>query len=83
VALYIVISVLVAALAVVTVVALALGVLSMLGAVRLARCSACGHLTVTDTRTAPGSCPQCRHEHLTHPLASLHHVHLRVPAIRH
>jgi predicted Zn-ribbon and HTH transcriptional regulator len=72
---YLIIAVLVVALAVVTLAALAIGVLSMLGVVRLARCARCGHLTLTDARLAPGSCPQCRHEHLTHPFAALHRIH--------
>lgn len=82
-AVYIVIAVLVAALGIVTLAALALGLLSLPGLVRLERCGRCGHLTVTDARSAPRSCPQCRHEYLTHPLASLHHVQLRLPLTRH
>jgi hypothetical protein len=42
---------------------------------------ACGHLTVTDARIAPQSCPQCRHEHLAHPLASLHRLPGRRPLL--
>ena len=73
-ALYILIAVLVSVLAVATVLAALLGILGLFGIVRFARCGGCGHLTVTDARIAPQSCPQCRHEHLTHPLASLHHL---------
>jgi len=78
-ALYILIAVLVCVLAVVTVFAAILGILGLFGLVRFARCGCCGHLTVTDARTAPQSCPQCRHEHLAHPLASVH----QLPALLH
>jgi predicted Zn-ribbon and HTH transcriptional regulator len=73
-ALYILIAVLVSVLAVATVFAAILGLMGLFGIVRFARCGCCGHLTVTDARTAPQSCPQCRHGHLVHPLASLHHL---------
>lgn len=78
-AVYVVIALLVGVLAIATVAAAIIGILGLVGVLRFARCGHCGHLTVTDARTVPQSCPQCRHEYLTHPLASLHHVHdLRV-----
>jgi predicted Zn-ribbon and HTH transcriptional regulator len=80
-AVYIVIAVLVSVLAVATVAAAILGILGLLGIVRFARCRCCGRLTVTDARTSPQSCPQCRHEYLTHPLAGMHHLHSRLPML--
>jgi len=82
-AVYIVIAVLVSVLAIATVAAAIIGILGLAGIVRLARCDRCGHLTVTDARTAPQSCPQCRHEHLTHPLAALHRLHVHDLLVRH
>jgi len=77
-ALYVIIAVLVGLLGIATIIAMAIGLLSIAGVLRLDRCEHCGHLTVNDARTAPQSCMYCRHERLTHPLATLHHVHLPV-----
>lgn len=82
-AVYIVIALLVSGLAVVTVAAAIVGILGLVGILRLARCDRCGHLTVTDAGTEPQSCPQCRHERLTHPLAALHRLHLHDLLVRH
>ncbi|HEU5270347.1 MAG TPA: hypothetical protein VFU36_10530 [Jatrophihabitans sp.] len=82
-AVYIVIALLVSGLALVTVAAAIVGLLGVAGILRLARCDRCGHLTVTDARTEPQSCPQCRHERLAHPLATLHRLHLHDLSIRH
>jgi predicted Zn-ribbon and HTH transcriptional regulator len=76
-AIYILTAALVSVLAVATAAALIIGLLGLVGFLRLAHCRHCGHLTVTDSRAAPQSCPQCRHEHLAHPLATLHHLHIR------
>jgi len=76
-AVYVVIALLVSGLAIATVAAAIIGILGLVGVLRFACCEHCGHLTVTDVRTVPQSCPQCRHEHLTHPLASLHHLRVR------
>lgn len=69
---YIALAVLVGLLGIATVMAQAVGLLALGGVVRLLRCSGCGHLTVTDLQAKPASCPYCRHEHLAHPLATLH-----------
>jgi predicted Zn-ribbon and HTH transcriptional regulator len=78
-AIYVLIAVLVCVLAGATVFAAILGIMGLFGIVRFARCGCCGHFTVTDARSAPQSCPQCRHEYLTHPLAGMHHLHVRRP----
>jgi hypothetical protein len=79
-AIYVLIAILVSVLAVMTFAALAVGVLGLLGILRLERCARCGHLTATDARIPPLTCAQCRHPHLAHPIATLHHVQLRLPA---
>jgi len=81
-AIYVVITVLASVLAVVTFAALAIGTLGLFGILRLDRCARCGHLTATDARIPPRTCPQCRHPHFAHPIASLHHVSLRHPVVR-
>ncbi len=70
---YLALAVLVGALAIATVLAQAVGLLSLGGFVRLARCNRCDHLTISDPQTRPASCPYCRHERLAHPFAALHH----------
>jgi hypothetical protein len=82
-AIYVVIAILVGVLAVVTFAALAVGVLSLLGVLRLERCARCGHLTATEARFPPLTCAQCRHPHLAHPIASWRHIQFRHPATRH
>lgn len=79
--LYIVIGVLVVVVALASVAAFAVGILSLLGGMRLQRCSQCRHLYAADLIEAHGGshastgCPFCRHTALLHPLASLHHPH--------
>ena len=71
-AIYIVLVALIGLLAIASSIALAVGLLGVGGLVRLMRCARCGHLTLTDLRSPPASCPYCQHEHLTHPFAALH-----------
>ncbi|MBO0845291.1 MAG: hypothetical protein J2P22_07760 [Nocardioides sp.] len=71
-ALYLVISVLIFLLVAYSCVALIIGLLGEVGAVRLARCPRCAHLVVNPRDTAQ-SCPYCRHVHLAHPLRTLRH----------
>jgi hypothetical protein len=70
VVLYIVTGTLVALVAAASVVAAIIGVLGAFGMLRYTRCSNCDHLSIGDART---SCFYCRHPHMTHPFALLHH----------
>lgn len=84
--LYIVIGVLVGGLALASFAALVVGVLALIGGVRLERCSHCRHLFAAPTAASDGGgaqstvCPFCRHGRLFHPIATLHHAHERLPA---
>lgn len=64
-------AVLVAALGVASLIAAYIGLLSLSGAVRQARCQRCGHLAVTSGSALPGGCIYCRHGHLMHPIRTL------------
>lgn len=50
------------------------GLMGALGAVRLARCGRCRHLAVGPPHSALTSCPYCRHDHLMHPVHTVHEV---------
>ena len=65
--------VLVALLAVTTMVAFYLGLANWIGAFYVVRCAACRHLTFSSRNGPRESCPQCRHPVLTHPLHALMH----------
>ena len=62
----IVAGILVGLLALVTVTAIAVGVLGTFGGLHLLRCSQCGHLAFTARDAHPDGCGYCRHPHLTH-----------------
>jgi len=68
---YVIVGVLVGALAIVTLAALVLGLLGAGGLVNLARCTRCAHLVIIGRDDAKPICPYCRHEHLAHPLTTL------------
>ncbi len=65
--------VLVAVLGLFSVAALAIGVLAAFGALRLARCSQCGHMVAVSGNGAAPACPYCRHERTVHLFATMHH----------
>jgi hypothetical protein len=67
--------VLIAALATATVGAIAVGMLGMAGAIRLAPCRRCGRLGVTSLDQPLRSCMHCRHGWVLHPLYQWHHAH--------
>ncbi|HLH29377.1 MAG TPA: hypothetical protein VKW77_10695 [Acidimicrobiales bacterium] len=52
--------------------ALWIGLLAVLGAVRLVRCERCEHLALVSVRQPLHECARCRHRNLLHPLAALH-----------
>jgi hypothetical protein len=64
--------VLVSLLAIASVVAGAVGILCLMGAARLTRCQACGHLGLAAAHGPLRSCLQCRHERLFHPVLAHH-----------
>jgi hypothetical protein len=68
----ILIGVLVAGLAFVTVMAAYLGTLGLFGASGVMRCAQCGHLTLTSSSTPPSSCHRCRQSHSVHRFVSQH-----------
>jgi late competence protein required for DNA uptake (superfamily II DNA/RNA helicase) len=68
-------AILVAALGLASLVAAYIGLLSLAGAVRQARCQRCGHLAVTSASGSPGGCIYCRHDHLMHPIRTLRPAH--------
>jgi DNA-directed RNA polymerase subunit RPC12/RpoP len=72
-AVYMIIAVLVGALAIVTLAALVLGLLGAGGLVNLVRCTRCAHLVIIGRDDTNPICPYCRHKHLAHPLTTLRH----------
>lgn len=72
-AVYVVASVLVAVLAVASLIAFAVGVLGAFGVPCLIRCPQCRHMTLGVRQSA--NCLQCRHPHLKHPIAARHLGH--------
>jgi hypothetical protein len=60
-------------LALATTVAIYVGLLNWFGAVYVVRCAACHHLTLSSAKTPQGSCPQCRHQSLLHPIYTAQH----------
>lgn len=75
-AVYVIVDALVGILAAASSAALAFGVLGTVGLMHLVRCRRCDHLTAAGGDTRPRSCPYCRHEHLAHPMATLHQLPL-------
>lgn len=65
--------ILIAALAIVTLVALLIGLLAAGDFIRLQRCPRCGHWIVQASAQGSAACPYCRHEHLSHPITTLRH----------
>ncbi|MGI8677698.1 MAG: hypothetical protein ACR2LX_03235 [Jatrophihabitans sp.] len=59
-------SVLVGLLAVVSIVALAIGVFAAFGGMRLARCPQCGHMITAPSHGPSTVCPYCRHQRVAH-----------------
>jgi hypothetical protein len=59
--------------------ALWVGLLGVLGAVRLVRCERCGRLGLTSPSEPLVTCARCRHDHLLHPIATLHQAHVVHP----
>ena len=70
---YVVAGILVAILAVATLMALVLGLLGVFGQLRFGRCAACGHVTMSPGGTDEPSCAYCRHPHVVHPIGSWRH----------
>ncbi len=58
--------------------AIYLGLLNWIGAFYVVRCKTCHHLTGSTAKLPAGSCPHCRHPHLTHPLYAAHHPDAQV-----
>jgi len=70
--LYVVVTVLIAALIAVSGLFFVVGALGLVGVVRLAPCPRCAHM-VLSSRDAEQRCPYCRHDHLAHPLRTMRH----------
>jgi hypothetical protein len=70
--LYVVVTVLIAALVVVSGLFFVVGALGLAGVVRLGPCPNCAHM-VAAYRDREQSCPYCRHDHLAHPLRTMRH----------
>ncbi len=66
---------LIVVLAMATTVAIYLGLMNWFRVLYVVRCEACHHLTVASANRPQGSCPQCRHPVLTHPIYSARHPH--------
>ena len=65
---------LVLVLGIVTMMAIYIGIMGMLGVTRLTRCDTCGHLGVTPADEPLLTCTYCRHERLLHPVHAMHRV---------
>ncbi|MCV7280327.1 hypothetical protein H7J88_11770 [Mycolicibacterium flavescens] len=74
----VVIMVLIAALAAVSVAAIYVGLLNWMGAAFVVRCATCHHLTLSSSNGSRESCVHCRHPALLHPIYARHHQ----PAVR-
>ena len=72
-AVYVVAGVLVAVLAVASLIAFAVGVLGAFGAPCLIRCAQCRHMTLGVRHST--NCLQCRHPRPKHPIAAGHFGH--------
>jgi hypothetical protein len=59
--------------AAVTIGAIYVGVLGLLGGYYIVRCPSCQHWTLTVTDRPRGSCTRCRHPVLMHQLRVIHH----------
>lgn len=65
--------VLVIVLGLASVAAADIGILGLIGATRIDRCSHCGHWALTGDTARIESCPLCRHGQLMYPLRALAH----------
>ncbi len=52
--------------------ALWIGLLGVLGAARIVRCSNCDRLEVVSTSMPPQACLRCRHAQVFHPVVTVH-----------
>jgi DNA-directed RNA polymerase subunit RPC12/RpoP len=64
---------LIVVLALLTTVAIYLGLMNWLGALYVVRCDSCHHQTFSSAKQPQHSCPHCRHPVLTHPLYAVRH----------
>ncbi|HET9076463.1 MAG TPA: hypothetical protein VFN68_05985 [Acidimicrobiales bacterium] len=53
-----------------------MGLLGVVGAVRLSRCRCCGHLRASGLMRSPGVCLYCRHPWLVRHVMPVHLAHL-------